>query len=376
MQTETTKRIVLKNKSGDIVRTFHNVPSGDFFVLVNGLNKRLSLVEDTHHLDALKVPYEVLFKTSLEEVQARGIDFESGRITVESPESVQLDARWNEKKNEWISSVLITLLVGGLLYFVLSLGVELQETPTVKEEELQKVLERRQVQVQKRQNVVATQVARIVTNSSEKPKNLKRMGALGILGQLKNSNQKGGLDLGAVKTSAGVGLGGSEGSGGVQKSLYAKGIVNAPLGEGHNLSGAGGYGTKGKGGGQAGYGTMSLVGSAGEIAMPNFNEVQAEAGIGVDDIAAVVMKNIGQVRYCYEKGLQNTPGISGRVSYDWVIGSNGLVKSASLKQTTLNSSDVESCILSRLKTWKFPLPKSGADVRVSYPFLLKRTGRG
>jgi hypothetical protein len=30
----------------------------------------------------------------------------------------------------------------------------------------------------------------------------------------------------------------------------------------------------------------------------------------------------------------------------------------------------------RLKTWKFPLPEGGVDVKVSYPFILRRAGQG
>src|SRR5690606_33539145 len=146
-----------------------------------------------------------------------------------------------------------------------------------------------------------------------------------------------GLNLGAAQTSAGPGLGGTEGSGGVQTSIYAKGIVSAPLGAGGNVQGAGGYGTKGKGGGQAGYGNLSLVGSTGAAPIPLGGEAVIAQGLDRDQIAAVINRNLGQVRFCYEQGLQSEPNLSGRVSVAFTIGGNGLVKAANVASTTLNA---------------------------------------
>jgi hypothetical protein len=205
---------------------------------------------------------------------------------------------------------------------------------------------------------------------------LKRMGALAALGSLSKSNQRGGLNLGAANTSAGPGLGGTEGSGGTQTSLYAKGIVSAPLGAGGNIQGAGGYGTKGKGGGKEGYGKLSLIGSAGDNPIPLGQEATIETGLDRDAIAAVINRNIGQVRFCYEQGLQGNASLNGRIAVGFTIGGNGLVKTAGIDSTTMASKIVEDCITARLKTWKFPLPQGGVDVKVSYPFVLRRAGQG
>jgi hypothetical protein len=205
---------------------------------------------------------------------------------------------------------------------------------------------------------------------------LKRMGALAVLGSLAKSKQRGGVDLGAVNTTAGPGLGGTQGSGGVQTSLYGKGFVSAPVGVGGNLQGAGGYGTKGKGGGQAGYGKLSLIGSAGNNPIALTNEASVETGLDRDAIAAVINKNLGQVRFCYEQGLQSEPNLNGRIAADFTIGGNGLVKVASIGSSSMASKIVEDCIVMRLKSWKFPLPQGGVDVKVSYPFVLRRAGQG
>ena len=141
-----------------------------------------------------------------------------------------------------------------------------------------------------------------------------------------------------------------------------------------NIKGGGGYGTKGKGGGKAGYGKLSLVGSAGNAPIPLGKEAIVQGGLDRDLISAVIERNKGQITFCYEQGLQGDPTLGGRVAVNFEIGSNGRVRTAGILNTTLHSSMVENCIIRRLKSWKFPLPEGGVNVKVSYPFLLRRRG--
>lgn len=85
---------------------------------------------------------------------------------------------------------------------------------------------------------------------------------------------------------------------------------------------------------------------------------------------------MGQIRFCYEQGLQGDPSLNGRVAIDFTISGAGQVSTAQVANTTLNSKMVEECIVMRLKTWKFPLPQGGVNVKVVYPFNLKRAGQG
>lgn len=201
---------------------------------------------------------------------------------------------------------------------------------------------------------------------------VNQTGALGVLGSLSASKQKGGLNLNNVNTSAGIGRGGSEGSGGMQTSIYSKGLVSAPLGTGQKANGAGGYGTRGKGGGQAGYGKISLVGSSGSFFQPVETDAIVEGGLDRNEIAAVIQRHLGEVRYCYEQGLQTKADLAGRVSMKFIISPNGSVATAQISSSNLNSPRVEGCIRDRLKAWIFPQPRGGVSVKVSYPFMLRR----
>lgn len=47
---------------------------------------------------------------------------------------------------------------------------------------------------------------------------------------------------------------------------------------------------------------------------------------------------------------------------------------ASVTETTLGSSAAEQCMLSRIRRWKFPEPKGGGVVAVTYPWLFAPAG--
>jgi len=47
------------------------------------------------------------------------------------------------------------------------------------------------------------------------------------------------------------------------------------------------------------------------------------------------------------------------------------VVKSSVRQSTMKNKAVEDCIASRVKRFKFPAPKGGGIVEVSYPFIFK-----
>ena len=284
-----------------------------------------------------------------------------------------------EEDRSWI--ILLTTFIFGFLSFMLFYWWAPRDMPARLAEEMEKKVEDIRQKVIKPKTITQIKIKPMLVSSS--PQSVtkaqttwKRMGALSALGELQKGAKAPGLNLGASLTSAGPGLGGLQGSGGTQTSIYAKGMLAAPLGSGGNLQGAGGLGTKGRGGGQAGYGDLKLAGSLGAQALPVGLESQSSAGLDRDQIAAVVAQNSSQVRFCYEQGLRENPGLAGRVTIDFVIGGNGLVQSARVSATSLNDSQVENCIVQRLKSWKFPVPDGGVEVKVSYPFTLRRAGQG
>lgn len=383
-----TRRLALENSEGVVVRTLawpENGTDGEaesWTVVRRKDTRRVEILASLNVLERNRIAFDKLGTV----VKA---DFAKGAIAIEGvgrlvPITPTTPVLQNEKpsveRSTFNRSIIGTLLVA-FVFFAIML-TRPKDNPKIEAELKQQV-----VQILKRIKIQPKPVEQKIADSRvETPKetvrpptktaSIKRMGALAVFGSMKSGPQKGGVNLGAVNTTAGPGLGGNAGSGGVQTSIYSKGLVAAPLGAGGNMQGGGGYGTKGKGGGQAGYGQLSLVGSAGTSPIPLGREAIIGGGLDRDLIADVINRNLGQVRFCYEQGLQGDPALAGRVAVDFTIGGQGQVKVASMGSTTLNSKIVEDCILLRLKTWKFPLPEGGTDVKVSYPFALRRTGQG
>lgn len=379
-------KLVLENADGKAVRTF--MVSGDSAVVISRQDtKRVEIHSDMAALTARKVKFETLGQVSREELEKKPMTVgAAGRLRLVSlvGEVVRnTPGTEDDSSPTWFKTLaMVAVIFGGLLAL---LALTTLDQAKMAEQQTQRV-----VQIVKKIPVVPRKIVNApsleqkqtlskttrTVKTTTKTASVKRMGALAVFGSMKSGKQKGGVNLGAVSTSAGPGLGGSQGSGGVQTTLYGKGLVAAPLGAGSNMQGGGGYGTKGKGGGQAGYGKLSLVGSAGTSTIPLGREALVEGGLDRDLIADVINRHMGQFRFCYEQGLQGTPGLAGRVAVRFTIGGNGSVRTAGIDNSTMNSSVVESCVVNRMKSLKFPLPEGGVDVKVSYPFMFRRTGQG
>lgn len=99
-------------------------------------------------------------------------------------------------------------------------------------------------------------------------------------------------------------------------------------------------------------------------------------GIGVadgltrDEVGKVIRKHLGEVRYCYESALAREPGLEGKLVVSFTVGGTGAVKEVNVKESS-GSSALDQCISNRLMGWKFPKPRQGVDVGVSYPFIFK-----
>jgi hypothetical protein len=135
-------------------------------------------------------------------------------------------------------------------------------------------------------------------------------------------------------------------------------------------------GTNGIGGGLASYGDGKggLRGKEnGEIGLgPGKPEVVGS--IDPELIRKVVHEHRAQIRTCYETQLTSRPNLAGKLVSAWTIDPQGLVTEAHTHETTLRDRSVESCVASRIKSWRFPIPKGGGEVFVTYPFIFTPGG--
>ncbi|HMN67422.1 MAG TPA: AgmX/PglI C-terminal domain-containing protein [Bdellovibrionales bacterium] len=140
-------------------------------------------------------------------------------------------------------------------------------------------------------------------------------------------------------------------------------------GKGTATYGIAGVGTQGRGTGTTGYGTGGL-GQKGSVQI-NVGGQDADFGAGMDReaIRRVIREHIREIRNCYERELQRSPDLYGKVVLEWDIEEEGRVSRVVTKSNALGNDNVANCIMSRLKTWKFPDPPKDQIGRVSYPFV-------
>lgn len=137
------------------------------------------------------------------------------------------------------------------------------------------------------------------------------------------------------------------------------GVSTAGVGGGKGTSGLGG----GLGQGKTGSGGVGLIEEESEVV----------GGLDREIIAQYIKTQLGQILYCYERQLSANPDLYGKVAVKFTISGNGQVETQSINDTTLKSVPVEGCILSKVAKWKFPEPRGGTKVLVTYPFLFKST---
>jgi hypothetical protein len=200
----------------------------------------------------------------------------------------------------------------------------------------------------------------------------QNLGFLGLLGKKELKNALGGMPIALKETSAGAGAGGTAGSGGETLVGLGEGVKRTTVGN-TGVAGLGGIGTKGRGGGAGGYGDM-MVGSGegkGLTSLALSQDVTLEGGLDRSVIQATIAKYLSQVRACYESGLRKNAGLMGQVSMAFEINGQGDLNYSKVARSSLGNPDVETCISSKMLTWKFPKPTGGVNVKVAYPFMLR-----
>ncbi len=217
-----------------------------------------------------------------------------------------------------------------------------------------------------------------IVNKSKKEQDRKMVGSVGLLGAMKGLKGgasdvfgPGGLGtginsaLGGLKS--GAGMGDAQGVGGL-------GSRGKGAGGGGTALGMGGLGTRGDGRGTGGSGGIDLSGRGKTITKIVPGKTTVVGGLDKDVIAKIIRSHQNEIKYCYETELNKNPSLAGKVAVAFTIDPAGGVAEANVTETTLNSSAAEACMLSRIRRWKFPEPKGGGVVAVTYPWLFSPAG--
>ena len=86
-------------------------------------------------------------------------------------------------------------------------------------------------------------------------------------------------------------------------------------------------------------------------------------------IQRVVMQNIAALRYAYNRRVRDKPGLTGTVTVKFAIDEFGKVIFAQVVGSTINDSELETTVVTRVKGWVFEkIDKPGDVTEVTYPF--------
>lgn len=200
----------------------------------------------------------------------------------------------------------------------------------------------------------------------------------GLLGILKGAGQSGAVSnvfgpggLGTGINNAMGGLRGTEmGDAGGAGGLGTRGTG---AGGGGDSLGIGGLGTHGHGRGTGGYGNIDLGGRGKGTTRIVPGKTIIQGSLSKEEIGRVIRRNLARFKYCYEKQLNANPNLSGKIAVYFTIAPTGDVASASIRETSMNDENVESCAIKVMRSLKFPKPRGGGIVVVTYPFVFAAT---
>jgi Ca-activated chloride channel family protein len=172
-----------------------------------------------------------------------------------------------------------------------------------------------------------------------------------------------------LNAAGGAMLGGSIGDAFGYGGLGATGTGWGGGGAGEGTLGLGTLGAMGHGSG-VGYGSGYGVGLRGRGAAPPAVRGAAPTVAGMlspDVIRRVVLRNVTQVRRCYEMALTRTLRLEGRLAVRFTVGPTGAVVADELT-APLGDAAFQQCVLEAVRRWVFPAPAGGGVVTVTYPF--------
>ncbi len=422
---------VLENSQGHVVRSFH-IDARRFSIIYNEDTGRIESSVATADLDDRGVEYSLLAEVATDDIKKAPVAIgQVGQLKwVDDIQALTPRDQLKEQSDEFkpllkkIAAINLGLLLFCIIINYFFPGTRKIDEPIVitleipKPEPVAKKPEPKQQPKIARQTVkpmptrAKPKVVKAMTKPQVKPtvtiarrlrptsngtnrsahnavtsgQNINQFGALSVLGGKSNAPITGGsLNLKNVQAKLGSGGGGTgaagngglggAGSGGFANALSGKGLAAASRGVGGVGMPSGGYGTRGRAGGQNGYGRVNLQGGGEGYFQPLEQEAEIEGGLDMDQIAEVIEKNRGQIEFCYEQGLQMNGRLAGRVGVRFTIGGTGRVATAGVASSSMRAAQVEGCILSKLRGFRFPQPVGNVTVKVLYPFKFQRVSQ-
>lgn len=161
-------------------------------------------------------------------------------------------------------------------------------------------------------------------------------------------------------------IGENYGVGGLGLRGSGVGLGGSGRAEGIGLGNVGTMGRGGGVGGATGYGSGRLSGGP-KASSPSvrMGATTVTGGLPPEVVQRVVRRQFGRIRYCYEKGLTNSPTLAGKITTSFTINATGTPEGISTN-SDLSDKEVVSCVNSTFAALSFPKPEGGV-VKVTFP---------
>jgi TonB family protein len=89
-----------------------------------------------------------------------------------------------------------------------------------------------------------------------------------------------------------------------------------------------------------------------------------------EEISRTINTHNDAVEYCYKREAKLNPNLKGDILVEFVIGYDGRVNAARVTESSLQNKSVESCIISRVRGWRFkPISQAEGDVTVRQKYI-------
>lgn len=213
-------------------------------------------------------------------------------------------------------------------------------------------------------------------NAQTKKKDVTKSGLLNVL-----SSGGAASNLDKAYSGAGSTFGladNATGSGGSASNRPGEGLGTdlknvSQGGKGTSTVGIAGINSKGRAGGQTGYGGNDGLGDKGRMSIINVegNSGEFVSTIDKEAIKRIIQRNKNAIKSCYDVELTRNPNIAGKIVLEWEIVDGGRMVNPKVKSSDVASKSLGNCIISRLRVLKFPDPGPNEIAQVAFPFVFE-----
>ena len=92
-------------------------------------------------------------------------------------------------------------------------------------------------------------------------------------------------------------------------------------------------------------------------------------------VKRVLLRRHSDVRRCWEPLLRDSPETTGQVRVAFTLTASGAAEAVRIASSTLDTELPDRCLVELVRRTRFPAPRAGGKLEVTYPFELEATSR-